>query len=81
MIFPINECQRLCVMKSCVFDNEEFPTEILKLAKKRQLLVQLKIAIFYTRLKFAIHKFNNNLKEQKRGLRLVYTEKNLLRQH
>ena len=40
-----------------------------------------KPAIAYTHLKFAIHKFINNLKEQKRGLRLVYTEKNLLRQH
>ena len=33
-------------MKSCVFGNEEFPTEILKLAKKQQPLVKLKIAIF-----------------------------------
>ena len=73
--------QRFSYKESCGFDNEEFPAEILKLAKKQQLLIELKIAIFYTRLKFAIHKFINNLKEQKRGLRLVYTEKNLLRQH
>jgi hypothetical protein len=36
-------------MKSCVFVNEEFPTEILKLAKKQLTLLKLKIAIFYTR--------------------------------
>ena len=36
-------------IKSCVFANEEFPTEILKFANKQPLLVKLKIAIFCTR--------------------------------
>ena len=36
-------------MESCVFVNEEFPTEIQQFAKKQQTLVKLKVAIFYTR--------------------------------
>ncbi len=42
-------------MKSCDFDNEEFPKEILKLAKEQLTLMKLKISNFlYTLLQVVV---------------------------
>lgn len=47
-------------MKSCVFDNEEFPEEILKLAKEQLTLIKLKISNFlYTVLCNVFYVFNS----------------------